>query len=143
MCLDDRGGTSPQPVAAGLRGGDPHNMSADSPPLVVSAAARAHAVCATSSPPPGPSTAGLPPACWRVDLFIARAMLPGAALARNLIGGYAGLLALGHGVFFGVGAYAMAILSPHLGVGVGYWAFAGAIPIAIGTAIVFVPIARL
>jgi branched-chain amino acid transport system permease protein len=83
------------------------------------------------------------PAQWLVNLFIFTAMFAGAAMAWNLIGGYAGYPALGNGAFFGIGAYAMAILTTHLGVGGGYWTFAWAIPIAIGTAIVFAPIARL
>jgi len=83
------------------------------------------------------------PAQWLVNLFIFTAMFAGAAMAWNLIGGSAGYPALGNGAFFGVGAYAMAILTTHLGVGGGYLVFAWAIPIAIGTAIVFAPIARL
>jgi branched-chain amino acid transport system permease protein len=83
------------------------------------------------------------PAQWLVNIFIFTAMYAGAGMAWNLIGGYGGYPALGNGAFFGVGAYAMAILTTHLGVGDGYAAFAWVLPIGIGTAIVFAPIGRL
>ena len=83
------------------------------------------------------------PAEWLVNLFIFTAMFAGAAMAWNLIGGSAGYPALGNGGFFGIGAYAMAIVTAHLGVGGGYWTFGWAVPIAVGTAVVFAPIGRL
>jgi branched-chain amino acid transport system permease protein len=39
----------------------------------------------------------------------------GLGCAWNLVGGYAGQLSLGHAAFFGIGAYAYALLAPHLG----------------------------
>ena len=65
------------------------------------------------------------------------------AASLNLITGTAGLLSLGHGAFFGVGAYAAALLSTKLG-----WPFwltlpaAGAIAALVG-AVVAVPTMRL
>src|SRR6202035_2575014 len=44
---------------------------------------------------------------------------------------------------FGIGAYAMAIGTTHLGVGGGYRPFLLVIPIAIGTALAMLPVARL
>lgn len=83
------------------------------------------------------------PAQWLVNIFIFTAMYAGLAMAWNLLGGYAGYPALGNGAFFGIGAYSMAIVTSHLGVGGGYGTFAWAIPIAIGTALVIAPIGRL
>ena len=65
------------------------------------------------------------------------------AASLNLITGSAGLLSLGHAAFFGVGAYAAALLSTKLG-----WPFwltlpaAGAIAAAVG-ALVAIPTMRL
>jgi branched-chain amino acid transport system permease protein len=70
-------------------------------------------------------------------------MYAGLASAWNLLGGYAGYPALGNGAFFGVGAYAMAICTNHFGVGSGYRPFILVLPIAVGTAVVVLPIARL
>jgi branched-chain amino acid transport system permease protein len=40
-----------------------------------------------------------------------------AAIGLNILIGYTGQLSLGHGAFFGVGAYAAAILATRLGMG--------------------------
>ncbi|MDX6419844.1 MAG: hypothetical protein QOG28_4464, partial [Trebonia sp.] len=80
---------------------------------------------------------------WLVSLLVFTVMYAGLASAWNLLGGYAGYPALGHGAFFGVGAYAMAIGTSHLGVGGGYRPFVLIVPIAVGTALVVLPIARL
>src|SRR5512137_2017651 len=48
-----------------------------------------------------------------------------AAVGLNILIGYTGQISLGHGAFFGVGAYAAAILATRLGVG-----FYAAIPAA-------------
>jgi branched-chain amino acid transport system permease protein len=80
---------------------------------------------------------------WQVNLLVFTLMYAGLACAWNIVGGYAGYPALGHGAFFGVGAYAMAIGTSHLGVGRGYRPFVLILPIAIGTALAAVPIARL
>lgn len=80
---------------------------------------------------------------WQVNLLVFTVMYAGLACAWNLLGGYAGYPALGHGAFFGIGAYAMAIGTSHLGVGAGYRPFILIPPIAVGTALAAAPIARL
>ena len=58
------------------------------------------------------------------------------ALSLNLLIGYAGLFSVGHGAFYGIGAYAGALLATRLGLP--FWvemAAAGAIAGAIGYAI--------
>ena len=80
---------------------------------------------------------------WQVNLLVFTAMYAGLASAWNLLGGYGGYPALGHGAFFGVGAYAMSIGIKHLGVGGGYRPFLLLLPISVGTALAVLPIARL
>jgi branched-chain amino acid transport system permease protein len=80
---------------------------------------------------------------WQVNLLVFTVMYAGLASAWNLVGGYAGYPALGHGAFFGVGAYAMAIGATHLGAGGGYRPFVLIPPIVVGTALAAAPIARL
>ena len=80
---------------------------------------------------------------WQVNLLVFTVMYAGLAASWNILGGYAGYPALGHGAFFGIGAYAMAIGTTHLGVGGGYRPFLLIIPIAIGTALAMLPVARL
>jgi branched-chain amino acid transport system permease protein len=80
---------------------------------------------------------------WVVSLLVFTVMYAGLAGSWNLLGGYAGYPALGHGAFFGIGAYAMTIGTTHLGVGGGYRPFLLVVPIALGTAVVVLPIARL
>ena len=80
---------------------------------------------------------------WQVSLLIFTVMYAGLACAWNLLGGYGGYASLGHGAFFGVGAYAMAIGTTHLGVGGGYRPFVLVLPIAVATGLVVAPIARL
>lgn len=80
---------------------------------------------------------------WQVNLLVFTVMYAGLACAWNIIGGYAGYPALGHSAFFGVGAYAIAIGTSHLGTGGGYRPFVLIGPIAIGTGLVVLPIARL
>jgi branched-chain amino acid transport system permease protein len=80
---------------------------------------------------------------WQVNLLVFTVMYAGLASAWNLLGGYAGYPALGHGAFFGIGAYAMAIGTSQLGVGAGYRPFLLVLPIAVGTAVAVAPIARL
>jgi branched-chain amino acid transport system permease protein len=80
---------------------------------------------------------------WQVNLLVFTVMYAGLASAWNIVGGYAGYPALGHGAFFGIGAYAMAIGAKHLGVGDGYRPFLLLLPIVAGTALAVIPIARL
>lgn len=80
---------------------------------------------------------------WQVNLLVFTLMYAGLAAAWNLLGGYTGYPALGHGAFFGIGAYAMAIGTSHMGVGGGYRPFLLVLPIALATAVAVTPIARL
>ena len=59
---------------------------------------------------------------WIVNMFVFTLMYAGLASAWNLLGGYAGYPSLGHAAFFGVGAYAIAIVFEN-GVGNGYGPF--------------------
>ena len=47
---------------------------------------------------------------WILNMLIFTLMYAGLASAWNLLGGYAGYPSLGHAAFFGVGAYAIAIV---------------------------------
>jgi branched-chain amino acid transport system permease protein len=76
---------------------------------------------------------------WIVNMLIFTLMYASLASAWNLIGGYAGYPSLGHAAFFGVGAYAIAIVFEH-GVGDGYGPFLLLPAIGIGAALVSVPI---
>jgi branched-chain amino acid transport system permease protein len=51
------------------------------------------------------------------------------ATGWNAFSGYSGYISLGHGVFFGTGAYTIALLANHLGVAGGYGVFA-LVPVA-------------
>jgi branched-chain amino acid transport system permease protein len=57
-----------------------------------------------------------------------------AAMGLNLLTGYNGQVSIGHGAFFGVGAYVTALLMDHqytwLGVTFGHMSFVGTLPIA-------------
>jgi len=50
-----------------------------------------------------------------------------AILGLNLIAGHAGLISLGHGAFYGLGAYTLAVLMRHAGVSAYVGIFAGAL----------------
>jgi branched-chain amino acid transport system permease protein len=80
---------------------------------------------------------------WQLNLLVFTVMYAGLACAWNILGGFAGYPALGNGAFFGVGAYAMAIAAPHVGVGDGYRPFVLVLPIAVVTALAFAPIGWL
>jgi branched-chain amino acid transport system permease protein len=67
-------------------------------------------------------------------------MYAALATAWNLLGGFSGYLSLGHAAFFGLGAYAEAILFQHIGIGSGYRPFAVLPLIGIGVALVSVPL---
>ncbi len=76
---------------------------------------------------------------WVLNMLIFTLMYAGLASAWNLVGGYAGYPSLGHAAFFGVGAYAIAIVFEN-GVGDGYGPFLLLPLIGIGAALVSVPI---
>jgi branched-chain amino acid transport system permease protein len=52
-----------------------------------------------------------------------------AASSWNMFSGYSGYIALGHAVYFGVGAYALTLLANHLGFAAGWGVFA-LVPVA-------------
>ena len=67
--------------------------------------------------------------------MVGRAIYIGiAAMGLNLLTGYNGQVSIGHGAFFGVGAYVTALLMDHrytwLGVTFGHMSFVGTLPIA-------------
>lgn len=66
--------------------------------------------------------------------LFAQAMYIGvAAMGLNLLTGYNGQVSIGHGAFFGIGAYTTALLMDHqyewLGVSFGHMSFVGTLPI--------------
>lgn len=50
------------------------------------------------------------------DWFIMAFIMAGASSAWNIVGGYAGMLSIGHAAFFGIGAYASTLLYVRLGI---------------------------
>ena len=76
---------------------------------------------------------------WLLNMLIFTLMYASLASAWNLVGGYAGYPSLGHAAFFGVGAYAIAILFED-SVGDGYLPFFLLPLIGVGAAVVSVPI---
>lgn len=76
---------------------------------------------------------------WIVNMLFFTLMYAGLASAWNLIGGYAGYPSLGHAAFFGIGAYAIAIVF-ETSVGNGYGPFLLLPVIGVGVALVSLPI---
>jgi branched-chain amino acid transport system permease protein len=60
---------------------------------------------------------------WVVNIAIFTVMYAVLATAWNVLGGFSGYLSLGHAAFFGMGAYAEAILFQHISIGSGYTPF--------------------
>ncbi|MGZ4430107.1 MAG: branched-chain amino acid ABC transporter permease [Gaiellales bacterium] len=60
---------------------------------------------------------------WVVNIAIFTVMYAALATAWNLLGGFSGYLSLGHAAFFGMGAYAEAILFQHISIAGGYRPF--------------------
>ncbi len=58
-------------------------------------------------------------------------------LGLNIVVGFAGLLDLGYVAFFAIGAYVMGILTSQGDLGIGHMSFWLALPIAVGTAVLF------
>jgi len=75
------------------------------------------------------------------DVVIQTFLWAGLALAWNIAGGFAGLISFGHAAFFGVGAYAEAIVFTHIGIGGGYRPFAVVPLIGLGVAVAAIPVA--
>ena len=78
---------------------------------------------------------------WVQDLFIFTLMYAALASAWNIVGGYSGYISLGHAAFFGVGAYAVAIIFEHISIGSGYRPFYVLPLVGIGVAVGSIPIA--
>lgn len=76
---------------------------------------------------------------WILNMLFFTLMYASLASAWNLLGGYAGYPSLGHAAFFGVGAYAIAIVFEN-SVGNGYLPFLLLPLIGAGAALVSVPI---
>ena len=77
---------------------------------------------------------------WVMNIAIFTLMYAGLASAWNLVGGYAGYPSLGHAAFFGLGAYAVAIVFER-DVGTGYDPFWTLPLIGIGVAALGLPVA--
>lgn len=76
---------------------------------------------------------------WILNMLVFTLMYAGLASAWNLVGGYAGYPSLGHAAFFGIGAYAIAIVFEN-SVGNGYGPFLLLPAIGIGAALLSIPI---
>lgn len=70
------------------------------------------------------------------DWFIMAFLMAGASSAWNIIGGYAGMLSIGHAAFFGIGAYASTLLYIKAGISPWFGMFAGAILSTLAAAII-------
>ena len=78
---------------------------------------------------------------YLMTIAIFTVMYASLATSWNLLGGFSGYLSLGHAAFFGVGAYAEAILFSHTGIGGGYRPFAVLPLIGLGVAVAAIPLA--
>ena len=82
------------------------------------------------------------PQPWLVNMAFFVLMYAALAQAWNVLGGYSGYVSLGHAAFFGLGAYAEAILFSHIDIGSsGYLPFLVLPAIGLGVALASVPIA--
>src|SRR5438270_6153573 len=59
----------------------------------------------------------------RITMAIFTLLYAIMATGWNILGGYTGYISLGHAVFFGIGAYSLALLSQHITVSTGYEPF--------------------
>jgi len=78
---------------------------------------------------------------WVQDLFLFTLMYAALASAWNIVGGYSGYISLGHAAFFGVGAYAIAIIFEHVSIGSGYRPFYVLPLVGIGVGLGSIPVA--
>ncbi len=82
------------------------------------------------------------PQHWVLNMAFFTLMFAGLAQSWNLLGGYSGYVSLGHVAFFGIGAYAEAILFQHIGIGSnGFLPFLVLPAIGVGVGLASVPIA--
>ena len=80
---------------------------------------------------------------WIMNMAVFTLMFAGLATAWNLLGGYSGYLSLGNAAFFGVGAYVIAIVFNHGGIGSGYTPFLVLPLVGLGVGLASLPIAWL
>lgn len=78
---------------------------------------------------------------WVVNIAIFTVMYAALATAWNVLGGFSGYLSLGHAAFFGMGAYAEAILFQHISIGSGYRPFEVLPAVGLAVALAALPIA--
>ena len=79
---------------------------------------------------------------WILNMAFFTLMYAGLAQAWNLLGGLSGYVSLGHVAFFGLGAYAEAVLFQHIGIGSnGLLPFLVLPAIGLAVAMVSVPVA--
>jgi branched-chain amino acid transport system permease protein len=86
----------------------------------------------------------LPQFLGRYSVFVIYLVFLNATLAQswNLLGGYTGLVSLGHAAFFGLGAYATAMMITVLGVPFAFSAIGGGLAAAIFSVAISVPTFR-
>jgi branched-chain amino acid transport system permease protein len=77
---------------------------------------------------------------WVVNMAIFTLMYAALATAWNMFAGYSGYISLGHVAFFGMGAYATAIVFAHTSIGSGYKPFWFLPVIGIGVGLASVPV---
>lgn len=77
------------------------------------------------------------------DWFVMAFILAGASCAWNIIGGYAGLLSIGHAAFFGIGAYACTLLYVRSGISPWIGIICGCLVSAAAAAIIGIATLRL
>ena len=77
---------------------------------------------------------------WIVNIGIFTLMYAALGSAWNLIGGYTGYVSLGSVAFFGLGAYSLALIFQHVGVGDGLIPFALVPVIGIAVALISLPL---
>jgi branched-chain amino acid transport system permease protein len=80
---------------------------------------------------------------WVLNMLVFTLMYAVMSSAWNLLGGFAGYPSLGHGAFFGIGAYAATLWFQHHAVHTGYEPFLLLPVIGLGVAAVGLPIAAI
>ena len=80
-------------------------------------------------------------AAWIVNIGVLTLMYAALATAWNLFSGYTGYISLGQAAFFGLGAYTLAIVFEHVGIGSGYNPFYALPLVGIGVALASLPVA--
>jgi branched-chain amino acid transport system permease protein len=78
---------------------------------------------------------------WVLNILFFTLMYAALSSSWNLVGGFAGYPSLGHAAFFGVGAYAIAIIFQHRQLSSGYEPFVWLPLIGIGAALIGIPVA--